>query len=327
MTAPVMRPPQPSEAAALHRLMTDIERADGVPMLTLRDEVDDLFDSPDLDPDEDFRIVEIDGELIGYGTVEHAPAGQRLERATVMGAVHPDHRRQGHGNRILDWQNQRAQERLDATDHRLDAFVNSYAYDFETGTLDLLERHGFARVRYAHELVRALDDVPAPVPIDGVTIRTWTERDHEAARLVNNAAFADHWGSTPRSVDSWRHMIEAGGQRLDLSFVAADDDSGELVGICLNGHYPDDVEVTGRVDGWVNSLATLADHRGRGIASALVIASLHAFVVTGFDHAMLGVDTDDRPVGDTQRFDRDALDDARPALLGALRERHRRVDR
>jgi ribosomal protein S18 acetylase RimI-like enzyme len=109
-----------------------------------------------------------------------------------------------------------------------------------------------------------------------------------------NAAFADHWGSTPRDEQAWHHEINATGWRHDLSFVALDGDN--VVGFSRNQNFPDDFEDTGRRDGWIGSLGVLRSHRGRGIARSLIIHSFHAFVAAGFDHAVLGVDTEN-PTG------------------------------
>ena len=60
----------------------------------------------------------------------------------------------------------------------------------------------------------------------------------------------------------------------------------------MNARYEADDEVTGRREGWIMTLGTLAEWRGRGVASALIIASLTAFADVGFTHGALGVDGD-----------------------------------
>jgi mycothiol synthase len=77
--------------------------------------------------------------------------------------------------------------------------------------------------------------------------------------------------------------------RLDLSRIALRD--GRVVGYSINEHYPEDVEVTGRLDGWIANLGVRREERGRGVASALIAASIDAFRAVGFDHAMLDVDS------------------------------------
>lgn len=288
----LFRAPSVDEVPAIHALTTGIQRADSLPMVTLVDEVSDLFSSPDIDPTRDVRVCEVGGSLVAWGVVDHSPSGERLERAVLLGGVSVEHRSCGIGSALLAWQLERANEQLEETSSALPASAMTYVYDFEADRLSLLEANGFERARFDHELLRPLTDLPARPDLTGVTIRPWREDDNEPARLVFNESFADHWGSTSRSPEYWQHMLHSGGNRLDLSFVAVDDATDEVVAMGLNGHYPDDQEVTGRLDGWIQSLGTLRSHRKRGIASALVVHSLHAFVDAGFDHAMLGVDTE-----------------------------------
>lgn len=287
-----LRAPSADEALALHALITDIQRADALPMVALLEEVTELFDSPHMDPAHDVRVCEVDGAIVGWGLVDHSPSGERLERAMVFGGVRPESRRSGIGSAILGWQQERANDHLAVTEAELPAYLMNYVYDFEADRLSLLEANGFERARFDHELLRSLDGLPHHPDLQGITVRPWLEADNEPARLVFNASFADHWGSTSRSSDYWEHMVHSGGNRLDLSFVAVDDATEEVVAIGLNGHYADDQEITGRLDGWIQTLGTLRSHRKRGIASALIIHSMHAFADAGFDHAMLGVDTE-----------------------------------
>jgi ribosomal protein S18 acetylase RimI-like enzyme len=294
---PILRSPRPDEVGALHELLVAVQRADGLPIVAHLDEVADWFESPGIAPLDDLCVIEIDDALVAYGTVDHSPSGKRLERAMVFGGVHPQWRGRGLGRSIIDWQRRRAAERLGATDPSLPAYAVTYIYDFEVEALELLEAAGFQRDRVEHELICPLGSLAAlPISagpaIEGIEIRPWSSADSEPVRLVSNAAFADHWGSPPRSVDAWEHGLESNGCRLDLSLVATDTATGEVVGFSLNGHYPDDQDVTGRLDGWIQNLGTARSHRKRGIASALVRHSLQTFVNAGFDHAMLSVDTE-----------------------------------
>lgn len=288
---PVVRAPRSDEIAALYELVIAVQRGDGLPIVAHLDEIADWFESPGIVPLDDLRVIELDEELVGYGTVDHTPSGKRLERVMVFGGVHPAWRGRGLGHMMIEWQRVRASQRLAATDPTLPGYAVTYVYDFEVDALRLLEDAGFQRERVEHELICPLGRVPPTPVIDGIEIRPWASTDSEPVRLVSNAAFADHWGSPPRSAAAWAHGLESNGCRTDLSFVAVDSTSSEVVGFSLNGHYPDDQDVTGRLDGWIQNLGTARSHRKRGIASALVGYSLQAFAAAGFDHAMLSVDT------------------------------------
>ncbi len=121
--------------------------------------------------------------------------------------------------------------------------------------------------------------------------------------MVNDAAFADHWGSTPITPDRWHQEVRGFGARLDLSFVAVDDATGDIVSYCLNKRFEADDAVNGRKDGWIDQLGTLAQWRGRGLASQLIVASLHAFAADGLTHASIGVDSES-PTGAARLYRR-----------------------
>ena len=154
---------------------------------------------------------------------------------------------------------------------------------------------GFEPVRYFDQLLRSLDDLPSldRAEIDGITITPWDGERSEEIRTVKNEAFADHWGSTPtQSGPRWESILRASTTRLDLSWLALDDDDN-VIGYCINDRFEADDAVTGRKEAWIGNLGTLQQHRGRGIGPrALMIRSLYAFAAEGLDHAILGVDSD-----------------------------------
>ncbi len=118
----------------------------------------------------------------------------------------------------------------------------------------------------------------------------WDRARDEELRVVRNTSFADHWGTSPTGPDGWVEWMEGYGARPDLSFMALAQD--RVVGLSFNEHYPEDEAVTGRIDGWLQSIGTLREWRGKGVASALIVRSLERFAAEGFTHACLAVDAD-----------------------------------
>ena len=78
---------------------------------------------------------------------------------------------------------------------------------------------------------------------------------------------------------------------------------GQVVGVCRNAHHPGDEAVNGRRDGWIVQVSVSRSHRKRGIASALIVRSLHAFRAAGLTHSALGVDRDN-PTGAYSLYER-----------------------
>ena len=75
-------------------------------------------------------------------------------------------------------------------------------------------------------------------------------------------------GFDASSIESWHEWLDGHGTRLDASLMALAGD--DLIGMCVNAHYPDDEELLGRRDGWIESIGVLGAWRGRGVASALI---------------------------------------------------------
>jgi mycothiol synthase len=290
-----------SDLDAIHRLQRGIESRDQIPVVTPRQEFEHWLDEPHFDLEQDSRLAEIAGEVVAWGRVFHQPSGEREERALLFGGVHPQHRRTGIGSAILKWQIERAAELLRHGTPALPRFVRAQAYDFQHSAIRLFVRHRLVPARYHDELLRDLDSIPSLRPVDGVRIADWDSAFSEPARQAQNEAFADHWGATPRDRASWEHSLASFGTRLDLSFLAFEGD--RVVGVCRNGHFPEDETVTGRRDGWIVQVGVVPSHRKRGIASALIGASLDAFRRAGFTHSALGVDSEN-PTGAYALYER-----------------------
>ncbi|HEY7563360.1 MAG TPA: GNAT family N-acetyltransferase [Acidimicrobiia bacterium] len=296
-----LRPATAADLPAIHAVNRRVEIADEVPIVTPLEEFEDWLDDPHLSLEDDVRIVEMSGEPIGYGFVWHRPSDARESRAFVSGGIVPEYRRQGAGSLLLGWQLQRARDRVRTGPEELPRYIRTNAFESEAEAIALYESHGMRPIRYYDELLRPLDSVP-PVPeLDGISLVAWEDARREEVRQVSNLAFADHWGTSPVDAAAWNHRLDSYGTRLELSWIALNGD--RVVGLSINGHFPSDQELTGRLDGWVQTLGTHPEYRRRGIASALVLRSCHTFVEAGFTHAALGVDSEN-PTGAYRLYQR-----------------------
>ena len=296
-----LRPATAADLEEIHQVNRRVEQHDSIPLVTPVEEFVDWLDDPHLDLAHDTRVAMVDGAIVGYGRVWHRPSGEREERAFVVGGVDPEFRRRGVGTMLMEWMLARAGELLSAAPNQLPRYVRTMAFDFEESAIRLYERHRLKPVRWHDELLRELVDLPELVVPPGVQIIVWDPDRSEEARIAQNAAFADHWGSTPRDREAWQHDLTGFGVRLDLSYLAIADN--RVVGVCRNSHYPSDEVVTGRLDGWIDQLSVVRSHRQRGVASALITASLHSFQEAGFTHAALGVDSEN-PTGAYRVYER-----------------------
>ncbi|MGH8875317.1 MAG: GNAT family N-acetyltransferase, partial [Acidimicrobiia bacterium] len=294
------RPATRGDTDAIHSLHRRCETHDRAPFATALREIEEGFDRPYFDPGLDSRVaVATDGRVVGFASIGYRPSGERQERAFLDGMVDPDHRRRGIGTALFHWQVQRGTERLGAAGNDLPKFLRAHAWEWLTDAHALYQRHGFEAARWFDDMLRPLDDLPEVPEPTGVDIVPWDPDRSEEVRLAHNEAFADHWGSTPMPPESWAHWLTSHGIRTDLSFIAvAGSDSGagpantegEVVGYAINGVFPDNFAVTGRQEGWIETLGVRKAWRGLGVASALIAASLLAFSGEGLSHGALGVD-------------------------------------
>lgn len=283
------RPLTLEDAPAVHALIRRWEKYWKAPLVTPLDEIVDDLEAPHLDRESDTVGVWEDGDLVAYGWIWHRPSGDRMERAYAFGYVDPEHRGRGIGRRVFGWQVERATEILTAIDNSLPKYLRADEWDWIEESHRLYRRFGLEPVRYFTEMLRPLDTPVDVSPIDGVEIVAYDRSRDEEALEALNSSFADHWGSTPSDLASFQHRVDGQNVRVDLSFLAV---AGEkVVGVVLNAHFPEDEDLLGRRDGWIESVGVEKTWRNKGIATALIQTSFNAFVAAGMTHAAIAVDT------------------------------------
>ncbi len=280
----------PTDLPALCTLINVANRADDVPQVVeLQEVVEEIDDSGDLATD--VRVAALDNEAVGYVRTMYLPSDELWERCYLIGTVHPDHRGKGIGRTLMAWAIERGTAQLRSSTNALPKYLRVDVDEKIVAANRMLDRLGFRKIRQFQELLRPLTNLPALREPMGVRIVPWpVDRDDEILQ-VKNTSFADHWGSTPTAPHSWNSMVRGFGNYAERSFIALDENN-RVVAFSLNHRTPADDDVLGRRDGWIYNLGTLPEWRGRGIASALIVYSLHAFVAAGLTHASIGVDSD-----------------------------------
>ncbi|MGH2539497.1 MAG: GNAT family N-acetyltransferase, partial [Actinomycetota bacterium] len=200
----------------------------------------------------------------------------------AVGRVHPAHAGRGLGSAILEEQERRAIERLDAG--VISPFRTSTPSTDEAAHR-LLADGGYRHARSSWLMQRPLPAADLePVDPDGIAFRAGSTADEPVVHAVVEEAFRDHFGYEPMTLDDWQRWVHASpGYDAELAVLAF---AGErLAGVSVNLAADDGA-------GWVGDLGVLPAFRRRGIARALLDRSFAALAASGHHEVRLGVDTE-----------------------------------
>jgi mycothiol synthase len=286
------RPLREVDYDTLASLLNVASVVDGRAQHQVGEELREEFDSMPVDLPVD-TLAAWDGDrLVGVAYMMYLRSTVREERCYVLGTVHPDHRGRGIGRRLLEWGLGRGTALLQGSGNDLPKYLRVDAACVNTSAIRLFERFGLEPIRYFAD-VRADLSQPTPDrlrPGAGFRIVPWDLARNEEARLVKNAAFMDHWGSTPTPPEWWATQTSGFGSRPDWSYFALDDDD-RIVGHLITHRFENDDELLGAKYAWIDNIGTLAQWRGRGIASGLITTALAKYREEGMQFAALGVDS------------------------------------
>ncbi|WP_167975588.1 GNAT family N-acetyltransferase [Lentzea indica] len=235
--------------------------------------------------------VLVDDVLAAYGLVALRDNPVGTHRVRLDGMVHPEFRRNGIGRQLLPRLVTMARELHAARHPAMPMVATTMVESRSAGHVALAESLGFSADRHFYELEVALGESLAQVPISSAyEIVPFSPARDDEVRQVCNAAFAAHWGSTERSPEEWAASFTNSKRFVpETSFLALED--GAVIGFVLARHYPVVEELTGVRELWIGDVGTLAEHRGRGVASALLSWTLAQAKAQGYDRAGLSVDT------------------------------------
>ena len=263
-------------------LLSAIAKVDGTDEVIGADDLAEELDDPGIEIQRDtFAVTGGDGTLVAYGTV-HQPVERAdgMVRARFNGGVHPEHRRRGIGTELLRRIEARVGElgRAAFPEHELRPVVGTGTPAGEA----LLERHGYAAVRYFHAMSRPLDAPIGAVAEDAVP---FSPDYDEAVRLAHIDAFSGHWDFAAPEQDRWQHWFTTPrALRPRCSPIAVGRD-GTVDGYVLGYEW-----VPGEI--YFGIIGVRERARGRGLGAGLVNRALAAARDAGLTTAKLDVDSE-----------------------------------
>ncbi len=227
------------------------------------------------------------GSLVVYGW--NVASVDQVARVQLLGGVHPAHRYKGIGTSLLRWQVAAALRWRDEFHPDLDLWLGCYVDGSQPALPDILEQLGFATERYFYDLHRELRHLPTARAVEGVRVVAFDDVSREDIRLLHNRCFGDPIGSRVVDRQAWDRLLDDETFRPAWSWVATVDDVP--VGYALS--RVDEASAAEALYGWTDRVGVAPEHRGRGIALALLTHTLAAMAADGCRGAGIGVDTID----------------------------------
>ncbi len=252
---------------------------------------------PERDLDRDTLIV-FDGDLPVATQVLYV-LGERLHAAAE---VRPSHRGRGLGTALLDVALAEGRRRglrteLQVPEGKADAVALAEA-------AGMTPRRWWSEMRCDLAAPVAPASLPAGLELHPLGPGFDAARWDAPLRAAHNAAFADHFGSSEVSAQSWAHNRTGSRHfRPGCSAAATTAGDGAVAGYVLAYEYESDTEVTGVRDLYVATVGTVRGWRGKGVAGALLARVLAVAAAEGYQRSSLTVDTQN-PTGALGVYDR-----------------------
>lgn len=295
------RPIEKADLAQWYELILRIFAAEKAPWHDQLEDLENSLNSSKNDPLLDTVIgVDQTGIARAFAQVRKNPEGAK---AYVSGGVDPEWQRRGIGSALLNWQLERVAHRF-SDRQQSPAIARTYAEENNPVAQELFTANGFNIVRYFSEMHRPLSEEIPVIDLDeNLVLTTFSSEHSEAVRLAHNEVFADHWGSEPRDLETWRDTVEHPFFRADWSLVVLDASTAEVAGYQLASYDQDIFSNFGRKEGYTELIGVRRAYRGRRIAAALLAEAMRRFRAAGMDVASLDVDTES-PTGANTLYER-----------------------
>jgi mycothiol synthase len=261
---------------------------------TLEDLTNSYAHLVNCDPHQDMLFVEVAGDVVGYARVFWQEALDTGRLYVHEGFLLPPWRGRGIGRAMLYYNERRLSEI--ATEHPRGKarFLQAEASSTEMAKVRLLEREGYAPIRYFCEMVRPdLENIPdCPLPA-GLEVRPVRPEHYRAIWEADNEAFRDHWAHVPYTEEDYEYWLHGDPEfQPDIWKVAWEIESGQVAGMVLGCIFEEQNNKYNRKRGWLEDICVRRPWRKRGLARALIAESLRELETRGMAEAALSADAE-----------------------------------
>ena len=281
-----LRPPRDDDFDAMLELMNAHQLAAFGEADATAEDLRLWLTTPYVVVENDIRVLERDGRLIGYADVDATREEPPLWWCDVK--VAPDVDADEVVPKLVSWLDERA-----ATGR-----IRVWTSETDRRITDAFAALGFAPVRHSYRMeIDLAAATPEPAWPVGIAVRTMREDEHQLIYDAIMEVWQDTSDPMDETFDEWAHwMIKSESFDPSLWFLAFAGD--ELAGFSLCRQSPTDPSA-----GYVANLGVRRQWRKQGLGEALLRHSFAAFRGRGWTRGALGVDASS-PTGATRLYER-----------------------
>ncbi len=271
---------RPADLENYVRLRQEVEKPGQIGRLSSPEAVAEQLKHPNYNPEQDLFLIETAGEIIGF--MDMVPE-YAIGRFILYCWIHPEHRRKGLSGKLLEHAGKRASELGIKSLHVNVRQENKIARS-------VLSRLGFRSVRRYLELRLDMDKIRwQDIDKDALGCRHLQPGEEEKLAMIQNRAFADHWGYNPNSIEEIVYDANRSNHSPEDVVVTCEGD--RLIGYCwtevVSGSTTADQK-----KGQIYMIGTDPDYRGTGAGKRVLLAGLAHLKNKGIHVTELTVDSE-----------------------------------
>lgn len=268
-------------------IYTTSQNADGLPVtVTATMLAQGLNKSPHFDLSRDLIIAEIDGQEVAFGRVRWSDEPDR-RCYHLTGFIPPEWRRNGIGQEILTWLEERARAISAELPSTSPSFYHINATQHQASLHALVKQSGYqVRESWALMVHPHLDNIPnSPLP-EGLEVRPALPEHFSTIWNAVEQAYVPEGGPPPTGEipDDFRNNDNF---QPELWQVAWEVSSDRVVGSVMAYINHAENEQLGIRRGYTEGISTVPSWQRRGVARALITRSLKAFHDLGMQESAL----------------------------------------
>lgn len=242
----------------------------------------------------DIVIAEGDGEIVGYVRGEWLREATGLYSYGIALGLIPAWRGYGVRRAMLRWVETRL--RQVAAGHPAEApkVYTTGAFHKAADLVALLESEGYRPDRHFYKMVRSLAEPIPDFPLpSGLELRPVRPEDYRPMWDAAHEAYRDHWGYSPWPEEEYERWLKEPAQFMpELWQLAWDVEKDEIAGQIQTYIDARENEKFNRRRGYTQGISVRRPYRRRGLARAMIAASLRALKAQGMTESALYVDAE-----------------------------------